>query len=120
MRRSIAIAAGLGMMISAAAASAETERSSPQVLTLGERAATAAPAPTILRGSAVRPRAAAVETTDQIQIVGGRRIWLVDRETGEVQSCINRQTSTVGVREVVCTTAELGGYSRTFGPNFHP
>jgi hypothetical protein len=119
MRRSMAIMAGLGIgLISAAVAWADGERPAPQVLVLGQHAA--ASAPTILRGSAVGPKAAPAEAGDRTQIVAGQRLWLIDRTTGEVQSCINRQTSTVGLREVRCTTAELGGYSRTFGPDFKP
>ena len=58
MRRSMAIVAGLGIgLVTAATALAEAERSSPQVLTLAQRPA-AGPGPTILRGSAVKPKAA--------------------------------------------------------------
>ncbi len=123
MRRSIAIVTALGILITAATAWGQTERASPQVLTLGQRPEAAPAAPTILRGSAIGPRAAPASVAaigEGTEIVAGRRLWVVDRDTGEVQSCINRQTSTVGVREVRCTTAELGGYSRTFGPNFRP
>jgi hypothetical protein len=120
MRRSIAIMAALGMGLISAAAWADAERPSPQVVVLGQRAGAAA-APTILRGSAVQPKAAvAVDTGSQSEIVAGQKLWLVDRASGEVQSCVSRQTSTVGLREVLCTTAELGGYSRTFGRNFQP
>ncbi len=121
MRRSMAIMAALGIgLISAGAARAEAERPSPHVVVLGQRAG-AAPAPMILRGSPAQPEA--VETAsdaDGTQAVGGRLLWVIDRTTGEVQSCVNYQTSTVGLRAVRCTTAELGNYSRNFGRNFKP
>lgn len=119
MRRWMVIAAGVGIGLATATAWADAERPSPQLLVLGER--TGAPAaPVILRGSVAQPAAAAVERGGQADIAAGRELWLVDRQSGEVQNCISRQTSSVGVREVLCTTTELGGYSRTFGPNFRP
>jgi len=123
MHRSMAIMIGLGIGLSSAgwAARADEAGSDPHVLVLGQRAGSAAPAPTILRGSVARPATAtAAETASPTQIVAGQQLWLVDRATGEVQSCLNLQTTTVGVRDIRCTTADLGGYSRTFGPNFHP
>ena len=122
MRRSMAVMAGLGigLISAAAAAGADDARSDPHVLALGQRA-DAGPAPTILRGSVAAPKAEmAAETSSRAEIVAGQQLWLVDRTTGEVQSCLNLQTTTVGVRDIRCTTADLGGYSRTFGPNFHP
>ena len=123
MRRSIATMAGLGIaLISAAAAAwADEARPAPQLLVLGQRAGAPA-APTILRGSVAAPTAtaAAVSTGSPTQIVAGQQLWLIDNATGEVQSCINLQTTTVGVRDIRCTIAELGDYSRTFGPNFRP
>jgi hypothetical protein len=117
------IAAGVGMLlISAAAVAADPDRSAPHMLVLGQPAG-AAPAPTILRGSVAEPAPAAAAEEGgggQTQIVAGQQLWLVDGATGEVQSCINLQTTTVGVRDIQCTVAELGDYSRTFGPNFHP
>ncbi len=122
MCRSMAIMAGLGIgLVSAAAAAwADEARPVPQVLVLGQRA-NAPPAPLILRGTPAQAKAeTAAETTSQTQVVAGQQLWLIDRATGEVQSCLNLQTTTVGVRDIRCTTADLGGYSRTFGPNFHP
>jgi hypothetical protein len=122
MRRWMVIAAGVGIgLTSAAAAWADSARPSPQLLVLSQRPGAPA-APTILRGSAVQPKAVeTVETTsDSTQIVAGQQLWLVDRATGEVQSCVNLQTVNVGFREIRCTTAEFGGYSRTFGRNFRP
>ena len=53
-------------------------------------------------------------------MVAGKRLWLVDRAEGEVRSCINQDTSTVGVRVIRCTSGELGRYGRTFGAAFEP
>jgi hypothetical protein len=121
MRRSMAITAGLGIgLISAASAWADAERPSPQILVLSHRA-DAAPAPTILRGSVAQPKAAVAAETDYgAQVVGGRLLWVIDRTTGEVQSCVNYQTPTVGLRAVRCTTGDLGNYGRNFGRNFRP
>jgi hypothetical protein len=124
MRRTMAIVTSLGIgLISAAAVAADIERPSPNLLVLSQRAG-APPAPTILRGSAVQPQAAAGAEVPaiggQTQVVAGQQLWLIDNATGEVQSCLNLQTTTVGVRNIQCTIAELGDYSRTFGPNFHP
>jgi hypothetical protein len=123
MHRWMAFTVGLGiLLISAGAAWAQAERPSPNMLVLsaprGERAA-----PTIIRGTpaeraAARP--AAAPEGDRWQIVGGKRLWLVDRETGEVRGCINQDTFTVGVRVIRCTSGELGRYGRTFGPDFQP
>jgi hypothetical protein len=122
MQVRVAITACLGIWLAGAGAVwAQGARTSPEVLALGQRDA-AAPAPTILRGSAVEPAAArAAEPALQgWQIVAGKRLWLVDPETAEVRSCVNRDTSTVGVREIECTSGELGRHARTFGRNFNP
>jgi len=83
----------------------------------GQRAA-----PTILRGTPAERQTAPAAATDgdRWQIAGGERLWLVDRETGEVRGCINQDTFTVGVRVIRCTSGELGRFSRTFGPDFQP
>lgn len=118
----MAVTAGLGLMLtSAGAAWAEGARTSPEILALSDLSAI--PAPTILRGSAIEPKAAPVveaQFGDRWQIAAGERLWLVDPQTGEVRSCINRQTSTVGVREIRCTSGERGRFRRTFGRNFNP
>jgi len=118
-----ALTAGLGILLtSAGAAWAQAERPSPNMLVLsapsGQRAA-----PTILRGTPAERQtapAAATPDGDRWQIAGGERLWLVDRETGEVRGCINQDTFTVGVRVIRCTSGELGRFSRTFGPDFQP
>jgi hypothetical protein len=63
---------------------------------------------TVHRGSAVRPaylapRAAAAP----IESVGGRGIWLVDREGGELTACRVVNTLTVGQRRIRCTRGRL-------------
>jgi hypothetical protein len=116
-----AITACLGIWLAGAGAAwAQVERTSPEILVLTER--DAAPAPSILRGSPAEPAAApgAEPAPQRWQILAGERLWLVDRATAEVRSCVNRGTSTVGVREIRCTSGELGRYSRTFGRNFNP
>jgi hypothetical protein len=119
----MAIMAGFGtLLIGAAASAADAERQSPNLLVLGQHAGAPA-APTILRGSTATPPAAVAAAPvigGGTQIVAGQQLWMIDPATGEVQSCLNLQTTTVGVRDIRCTIAELGNYSRTFGPNFHP
>jgi hypothetical protein len=123
MRRTTVITAGFGLLlISAAAFAADPDHPAPHILVLGQHPG-AAQAPTILRGSVAAPAPVAAPEEGgggQTQIVAGQQLWLVDGATGQVQSCINLQTTTVGVRDIQCTVAELGDYSRTFGPNFHP
>ena len=121
MQGRIAITACLGIWLAGAGAAwAQGARTSPEVLALTER--DAAPAPTLIRGSLGAPAAAPVTepAVQRWQIVAGKRLWLVDLATAEVRSCVNRDTSTVGVREIRCTSGELGRYGRTFGRNFNP
>jgi hypothetical protein len=112
-------AAGLLIQVGTLAAAAET--STPRMLTFGE-AATAGEQPVILRGSAIGPRPApeAVPSYQRYQIAAGRRLWFFDPVTQDIRSCINQQTSTVGVRIVRCYPGSLSGYRRTFGPAFQP
>jgi hypothetical protein len=119
MRQRWAVIAGLGILLASAGAWAQEASSTPGLVVLSERSDR--PAPTIVRGTP-RERAAARagEGAQRLQIVGGKRLWLVDRATAEVRSCINRDTSTVGLRVVECTSAELGRYRRTFGASFQP
>ncbi|HSA83170.1 MAG TPA: hypothetical protein VLE23_20295 [Geminicoccaceae bacterium] len=121
MQGRMAIAACLGIWLAGAGAAwAQDTRTTPEVLSLGAR--DAAPAPTILRGTPAERAAgpASEPTVERWQIVAGKRLWLVDRATAEVRSCINRDTSTVGVREIQCTSGEVGRFRRTFGRNFNP
>jgi hypothetical protein len=118
MRQVIPMAIGLGLItVMAAGASAEVTRPTPEIVLLTGQAAM----PTILRGSAATPkRAAKTREASRMQIVGGRKLWVVDPKTKEVRGCVDRHTSTVGVREVRCTVGTLGRYRRGFGPNFQP
>jgi hypothetical protein len=121
MRRRWAVIAGLGIMLTSAGAFAQETPTTSRVLVLGER--NDRPAPTIVRGTSAAPRpatAAGEQEGPRWQIVAGERLWLIDRATAEVRSCSERDTSTVGLREIRCTAGDLGRYSRTFGPNFHP
>ncbi len=122
MHRPMAIVAGLGILLACmGGASGEVARATPELLVLGNQPA--AKAPTILRGSAVarKPVAVAPEVIgSDWQVIAGKNVWLVDRTTGAIRSCINQQTTQVGLREVLCTPGDVGRFRRTFGPNFQP
>jgi hypothetical protein len=113
-----AVVVGLGILLTGAGAWAQQAPSAPQIVTPGEPAARG---PEILRGvPATPPEPAVADQAPRWQAVGGKRLWLVDQAKGEVRSCINQDTSTVGVRVIRCTTGELGRYGRTFGADFNP
>ena len=118
MQRRWAVIAGLGIALTSAGALAQEAPATSGLLVLGERSDR--PAPTVLRGRAATPPAATVAAEDEgrWQVVAGKRLWLIDGATGEVRSCRDRDTSTVGRREIRCTSGELGRYGRTFGPDF--
>jgi hypothetical protein len=100
---------------------AAADTSSARMLTFGGAANT--DKPVILRGAAIAPRPAAAAlapTTPSYEITAGRRLWFFDPATLKIRSCINEQTTTVGVRRVRCYSGSLGGYRRTFGPTFQP
>jgi hypothetical protein len=123
MHHPIAVAAGLGiLLIAAGGAWAQASRPSPQLLVFGAPQGDR-PAPAIVRGAPAqrveRPAAPARDGAPW-EIVAGKRLWLVERATGEVRACTDRDTSTVGVREIRCTSGELGRYRRTFGRTFNP
>jgi hypothetical protein len=118
MQHRWAVIAGLGILLTGAGAWAQ-DAATPGLVVLSERSGQ--PAPTIVRGTPAPARPAAVVGDGQgFQVAAGKRLWLVDQASGEVRSCINRQTSTVGLRVVSCTSAEIGPYHRTFGPDFQP
>ena len=104
MRQWLTAAAGLliATTLHGQALAAEAD-AAPNVLTFGDRAETG-DRPVVLRGSAG----------------AGQRLWFFDPETRDIRSCINQQTSTVGVRIVRCYPGTLGGYRRTFGVTFQP
>jgi hypothetical protein len=116
-------AAGLlaAATIQAGAPAAAAETSSARMLTFGDAPANV-DQPVILRGSAVGPKRAPAVVPDgqRYEIAGGRRLWFFDPETQDIRSCINQQTSTVGLRIVRCFPGSLGGFRRTFGPAFQP
>ena len=114
-----AVVAGLGILLTGAGAWAQQAPSAPQIVTPGEPGRQQGPE--ILRGTPVTPaEPQVVEQEPRWQVVGGKRLWLVDQAKGEVRSCINQDTSTVGVRVIRCTSGELGRYGRTFGPAYNP
>jgi hypothetical protein len=122
MRPWFAVAAGLliATMLHGEGLTAEAD-TTPHVLTFGDRVGTGTQ-PVVLRGSAIAPAASpAVESAaPQYQIAAGRRLWFFDPKTRDIRSCINQQTSTVGVRIVRCYPGTLGRYRRTFGVTFQP
>ena len=119
MQHRWAVIAGLGILLSSAGAWAQ-DPATPGLIVLSERSGQ--PAPTILRGTRapVRPAATVAVGGPRFQVAGGQRLWLVDQASGEIRSCVNRQTTTVGLRVVSCTSAEIGPYHRTFGADFQP
>jgi hypothetical protein len=119
MRHRWAVIAGLGILLAGAGAWAQEASTTPGVVALS--AGGAQPGPTILRGRPATPAAVSVAPSGpRWQVVAGRRLWLVDQASGEVRGCINRDTSTVGLRVIRCTSGELGRYGRTFGAAFNP
>jgi hypothetical protein len=121
MRRWFGMVAAVGFLAVAGAQAGAAESSTARVVTFGDTA-TNGEAPVILRGSAVAPQAALAVTPSgqRYQVAAGRRLWFFDPVTKDIRSCINQQTSTVGVRIVRCYRGSLGGYRRTFGPTFQP
>ena len=120
MRHRWTVLAGLGILLTGIGAWAQETSPTPGFVVLSERADQ--PAPMIVRGSPppARPAPAVAENGLRWEVLAGKRLWLVDRAEGEVRSCIDRDTSTVGVREIRCTAGELGRYGRTFGAAFKP
>jgi hypothetical protein len=123
MHRWIVVTASFGiLLIGAGAAWAQATRPSPQLLVFGEPRGDR-PAPGIVRGATAEPAAVPAAPTrdrERWQILAGERLWLVERASGEVRACTDRDTSTVGVREIRCTSGELGRYGRSFGRSFNP
>ena len=114
-----AVIAGLGMLLTGAGAWAQQAPTAPGIVAPGE--AGARPAPEILRGTPATPAAPTMaDPAPRWQVVAGKRLWLVDQAKGEVRSCSDRDTSTVGLRVIRCTSGELGRYGRTFGASFNP
>jgi hypothetical protein len=121
MRHWLGTVAAVGFLAVAAVQAGAAESSTARILTFGDAAANAE-APVILRGSAVTPQPAPTVTPagQRYQVAAGRRLWFFDPVTQDIRSCINQQTSTVGLRIVRCYGGSLGGYRRTFGASFQP
>ena len=111
-------AAGLGLALTvvlAGAALAQQDANSPgssagKMLVFGDQALQRAESVTVLRGSAIAPRKASTRSDTRaarVQLIGGKRLWLVDPATGEVSACASRRTSTVGQRIIECTGGRL-------------
>jgi hypothetical protein len=119
-----ALCLGLTTALSAGAHAAATDpaRPSPEVLLPAVASSAIDPMNVaVLRGSAAPARQVTGHIdTSRVAVVGGRRVWLVDRVTRQVRSCAVRKTSTVGVREVRCTAGSASGYRRGFGATFKP
>jgi len=121
MRHWFGTLAAVGFLAVTGAQAGAAESSTARILPFGA-AAPNGDQPVVLRGSAVAPQAApaAPPAGQRYQVAAGQRLWFFDPVTQDIRSCINQQTSTVGVRLVRCFGGSLGGYRRTFGPTFQP
>ena len=127
MRNLAAAAAALGLVLALAPTSpirAAEENEPSRLLTPGGPSVVDQPgtAPVILRGSAVGPRRASEVRpgAPQLQIAGGRRLWVIDPVNQEVTGCAVFNTPDVGVQQLQCVSQSTTGYARTFGPAFNP
>ena len=106
MRLSAAIV-GLGACLMAGVP-ADAQESS-RMLTFGNQDRAAGV--TVLRGSAIAPKAAeparAMGGAERWQVSSGERLWLTDPETGEVLVCRQARTTQVGQRVIRCTEGDL-------------
>ncbi|MGH6905298.1 MAG: hypothetical protein ACREIR_21470 [Geminicoccaceae bacterium] len=120
MRHWFGTVAAVGFLAVAGVQVGAAETAAPRMQTFGDVAT--GERPVILRGSAVAPQAApaVIPSGQRYQVAAGQRLWFFDPVTRDIRSCINRQTSTVGVRIVRCYRGSLGGYRRTFGASFQP
>jgi hypothetical protein len=106
MRLSTAIV-GLGVCLMAGVP-AGAQESSSRMLTFGDQ--NRAAGVTVLRGSAIAPRAAEPARAmgaERWQISSGERLWLTDPETGEVMVCRQARTTQVGERVIRCAEGNL-------------
>jgi hypothetical protein len=127
MRNLAAAAAALGLVLALAPSSparAAEENVPSRLLIPGTPSVVDQPraAPVILRGSAAGPRRGSEVQAGapQLQIAGGRRLWLIDPVNREVTGCAVFNTPDVGVQEIQCVSQSTSGYARTFGPAFNP
>lgn len=107
------VATPAAMAIPAMAQEAE-ERSGPVIIDLDPAAAERGGDVKVIRGSAVHPEPAARPIASKavpdggLEVIGGNRLWLVDRKAGEVTGCILAATIRAGaMREIRCTTERL-------------
>jgi hypothetical protein len=124
MRHLAAMAAALGLFaLAVSPVQASGEDRTPGLLTAKElNAREPGSGPLILRGSAVGRRAApsAHSSATRWEVAAGRRLWLVDRASGDLRTCTLRDTTLVDVQELTCHSGSFGRYRRTFGPAFQP
>jgi hypothetical protein len=87
---------------------AVAQESSARMLTFGDQ--NRAAGVTVLRGSAIAPKAAEPArgmAAERWQVSSGERLWLTDTETGEVMVCRQARTTQVGERVIRCTEGDL-------------
>jgi hypothetical protein len=124
MRHLAAMAAALGLIaLALTPVQASGENKTPGLLTAKElNAREPGSGPLILRGSAVGRKAApsAHSSATRWEVAAGRRLWLVDRASGDLRTCTLRDTTLVDVQELSCHSGSFGRYRRTFGPAFQP
>ena len=124
MRYLAAMAAALGLIaLALTPVQASGENKTPGLLTAKElNAREPGSGPLILRGSAVGRKAApsAHSSATRWEVAAGRRLWLVDRASGDLRTCTLRDTTLVDVQELSCHSGSFGRYRRTFGPAFQP
>ena len=124
MRHLAAMAAALGLIaLALTPVQASGENKTPGLLTAKElNAREPGSGPLILRGSAVGRKAArsAHSSATRWDVAAGRRLWLVDRASGDLRTCTLRDTTLVDVQELSCHSGSFGRNRRTFGPAFQP
>jgi hypothetical protein len=124
MRHLAAMAAVLGLFaLAVSPVQASGEDKTPGLLTAKQlNARQPGSGPVILRGSAVGRKAApsAHSSAPRWEVAAGRRLWLVDRASGDLRTCTLRDTTLVDVQELSCHSGSFGRYRRTFGPAFQP
>ena len=97
MRHLAAMAAALGLIaLALTPVQASGENKTPGLLTAKElNAREPGSGPLILRGSAVGRKAApsAHSSATRWEVAAGRRLWLVDRASGDLRTCTLRDTT---------------------------
>jgi hypothetical protein len=102
-----AVIAGLGVCLMAGV-QAGAQESSSRMLTFGNQDRAAGV--TILRGSAIAPKAAEpapAMVAERWQVSSGERLWLTDPATGEVMVCRQARTTQVGERVIRCVAGDM-------------